>query len=78
LILIFNPTPETGWGVLLVANHLDESLCLANQKQGAAVISYLFTHFFSSYRLRKVAAAPFPPEPATHGAIIYAQPKLFS
>jgi len=32
---------------LLIVNHLDQSLCMANQKQGAAVKSFL-VHFFSS------------------------------
>jgi hypothetical protein len=52
-VIYFFPTPPINlkrngyvmgtaymWG-LLIANHLDQSLCLANTKQGAAVRSYL-------------------------------------
>jgi hypothetical protein len=47
-LLFHNPTHRTETGtakrseVLLIANHLDESLWLANKKQGAAIRSYLF------------------------------------
>ncbi len=49
LVIYFFATPpiktETGtahsWELLYIANHLDQSLCLTNQKQGTAVKSYL-------------------------------------
>ncbi len=48
-LLFCNPTPDktetetetANMWELLIANHLDQSLCLANQKQGASVRSYL-------------------------------------
>ncbi len=57
-IYLFIPTPpiklklglQIG-GSLLIANHLDQSLWLANQKQGAAVGSYLLHSSLAGVRL---------------------------
>jgi hypothetical protein len=46
--------------IVILANHLDQSLCLANQKQGAAVTSYLL---HSSLQQLHTFAAPFTHQP---------------
>ncbi len=45
-LILCNPTHKSemrtaNWWELLIVNHLDQSLWLGNQKQGATVISYL-------------------------------------
>jgi hypothetical protein len=55
-VFYFLPTPPIKLrlqlsGRLLIANHLDQSLWLANQKQGATVRSYLFSSSGRCYAL---------------------------
>ncbi len=57
-LLFSNPTHKTEMGTanrweLLIANHLDQSLWLANQKRGKPVISYLL---YSSRQVHVFAA----------------------
>jgi hypothetical protein len=55
--------PQICGGYLLIANHLDQSLCLTNQKQGAAVRSYLV---HSSLAGAQLCWAFYQPQPAQH------------
>jgi hypothetical protein len=63
-LLFCNPTPKTETGngdmwELLIAHHLKQSLCLANQKHGAGVRSYLLhsslahVHSFAEHICRR-------------------------
>jgi hypothetical protein len=74
LFISFTPTPPVKLilglqigGRLLIANHLDQSLWLANQKQGAAVRSYQVLGFIVPFTSLSKLCQNAGPKPACFG-----------
>ncbi len=68
-LLLCQPNYKTERGTtnmwkLLIANHLDQSLCLANQKQGALIRPYLL---HSSLVCAQISCAFYQPWQTVHG-----------